>query len=95
MKASMHRLAPGVAAIAAIITLGACKDVLEVDFPGQIPTAQINDPSLAPVLVRSAIGDFECAYSNYMSGSALTKSVVTGRVAGANAAVASLTGATA
>src|SRR5205814_910082 len=42
-----------------------------VQFPGQIPTSQIGDPSLAAVLVRSAVGDFECAYSNYMSGSSV------------------------
>lgn len=48
-----------------------CSNLLEVQFPGQIPTEQINGPSLAPVLTRSVIGDFECAYSNYMSGSAV------------------------
>ncbi|PYM68540.1 MAG: hypothetical protein DME11_00110, partial [Candidatus Rokuibacteriota bacterium] len=45
--------------------------ILKVEFPGQIPTDQINDPTVAPVLVRSVIGDFECAYSNYMSGSSV------------------------
>ena len=56
-----------------VITLAACKTdkILEVEFPGQIPTEQINDPALAAVLVRSVIGDFECAYSNYMSGSSV------------------------
>jgi starch-binding outer membrane protein, SusD/RagB family len=71
MKKSMDRLARGVTALAALAALGACKDVLEVEFPGQIPTEQIADPTLAPVLVRSAIGDFECAYSNYSGGSAV------------------------
>ncbi|MEO6443816.1 MAG: RagB/SusD family nutrient uptake outer membrane protein [Gemmatimonadaceae bacterium] len=71
MKKSLHRRAVGVTAIAAVLTVGACSNVLEVEFPGQIPTAQIDDATLAPVLVRSAIGDFECAYSNYMSGSSV------------------------
>lgn len=71
MKKSVHRLAQGVTAMVAALALGACGDILEVEFPGQIPTEQIADPTLAPVLVRSAIGDFECAYSNYMSGSAV------------------------
>ncbi len=71
MTISMHRLARGVSALAAVAILGACSNILDVDFPGQIPTAQIGDPALAAVLVRSAIGDFECAYSNYMSGSAV------------------------
>ena len=66
------RQACGAAAVvAAVFTLQACNDSLDVKFPGQIPTEQINDPALAAVLVRSAIGDFECAYSNYMSGSSV------------------------
>lgn len=54
----------------AVATTG-CDNLLEVEFPGQIPTEQISGPSLAPVLTRSVIGDFECAYSNYMSGSSV------------------------
>jgi starch-binding outer membrane protein, SusD/RagB family len=57
--------------LAAAVLLAGCHDMLNVQYPGQIPTAQINDPTLAPVLVGSAIGDFECAYSNYMSGSSV------------------------
>ena len=71
MTNSISRLARWVTAAAALGAMGACKDLLDVEFPGQIPTTQIGDPSLAPVLVRSAIGDFECAYSNYMSGSSV------------------------
>lgn len=56
---------------AAAVLLAGCHDILNVQYPGQIPTSQIGDPTLAPVLVRSAIGDFECAYSNYMSGSSV------------------------
>lgn len=52
------------------LALGACSDPLAVDFPGRIPTEQLNDPTLAPVLVTSVLGDFECAYSNYTGGSA-------------------------
>lgn len=53
------------------IVLAACDDPLAVEFPGRIPTETLNDPSLAPVLVNSALGDFECAYSNYSGGSAV------------------------
>jgi hypothetical protein len=56
--------------LAALLLVG-CRNVLDVQYPGQIPTSQINDPTLAPVLVNSVIGDFECAYSNYMSGSSV------------------------
>lgn len=62
-----------VAAGAAGVVIAGCNTdkILDVEFPGQIPTEQINDPALAAVLVRSVIGDFECAYSNYMSGSSV------------------------
>ena len=49
----------------AALLLGGCSNLLEVEFPGLIPSEQLNDPSLAPVLVTSVIGDFECAYNNY------------------------------
>ena len=71
MTISIYRLARGAAAIAAGVIFVACDNALDVKFPGQIPTTQIIDPTLAPVLVRSVIGDFECAYSNYMSGSSV------------------------
>jgi len=45
--------------------LGACSTILDVEFPGTIPVEQIDDPALAPVLARSVMSDFECAYSNY------------------------------
>lgn len=53
------------------LALGACSDPLHVEFPGRIPTEQLVDPTLAPVLVNSVLGDFECAYSNYTGGSAV------------------------
>jgi len=53
----------------ATLLLGACSNLLEVQFPGLIPSEQLNDPSLAPVLVTSVIGDFECAYNNYIATS--------------------------
>src|SRR5206468_9253471 len=65
------RMAAGVVAVTTALFLAACSNILDVQYPGQIPTSQINDPTLAPVLVGSAIGDFERAYSNYMSGSSV------------------------
>jgi len=65
-----RRTRAGVALVGAV-TLLACSDLLEVPFPGRIPTDQLTSPSLAPVLVGSVIGDFECAYSNYTGGAAV------------------------
>jgi hypothetical protein len=53
------------------LLLVGCHNILDVEYPGQIPSEQITDPGLAAVLTRSVIGDFECAYSNYMSGSSV------------------------
>ncbi|HET9512648.1 MAG TPA: RagB/SusD family nutrient uptake outer membrane protein [Gemmatimonadales bacterium] len=53
------------------LALNACSDVLDVEYPGRIPTEQLNDPTLAAVLAGSVLGDFECAYSNYTGGSAV------------------------
>src|ERR1051325_1096524 len=73
MNISISRAARWVAAVVTGLCFTGCNTdkILEVEYPGQIPTEQINDPTLAPVLVRSVIGDFECAYSNYMSGSSV------------------------
>lgn len=75
MSRSIHRAARpyagwAVSLVATLLLVG-CHDILNVQYPGQIPTSQIGDPTLAPVLVTSVIGDFECAYSNYMSGSSV------------------------
>jgi hypothetical protein len=73
MSIAINRSARWTVAVVAGVCVAGCNPdkVLDVEFPGQIPTEQINDPALASVLVRSVIGDFECAYSNYMSGSAV------------------------
>jgi hypothetical protein len=51
--------------LAAVASLG-CDELLEVRLPTQVPADALNDPALAPVLVRSAIADFECAFANYV-----------------------------
>ncbi|HEV8363861.1 MAG TPA: hypothetical protein VGQ52_10115, partial [Gemmatimonadaceae bacterium] len=73
MTIAMNGSARRVVAVLTAFSFAACNTdkLLEVEFPGQIPTEQIVDPALAAVLVRSVIGDFECAYSNYMSGSSV------------------------
>ena len=66
-----RRAAAGIAGLALALGLGACSGLLDVQYPGRIPSEQIDDPSLAPVLARSVISDLECAYSNYTGGSAV------------------------
>src|SRR6266550_61438 len=71
MTISNFRSVRWVSSVVAAAVLAACHNILDVQYPGQIPTEQISDPSLASVLVGGVLGDFECAYSNYMSGSSV------------------------
>jgi hypothetical protein len=40
-------------------------NLLEVELPGETEASSLDDPVFAPLLVTSAEGDFECAFSNY------------------------------
>jgi hypothetical protein len=70
----VHRIlsrARVVLAALAGLALSGCESLLDVEFPGRIPAEQINNPTLAPVLVRSVIGDVECAYNNYVAATSI------------------------
>jgi hypothetical protein len=45
----------------------ACRDALQVELPGRIPSKLLNDPTTAPTLAASVVADFECAFSNYVN----------------------------
>ncbi len=45
----------------------ACRDALQVELPGRIPSKLLNDPITAPTLAASVVADFECAFSNYVN----------------------------
>jgi len=66
------------------IGLGACGDILDVTFPGRVPIEQADDPTLAPVLAKSAIGDLECAYDNYVLAAAVHSDEYEGSLVNAN-----------
>ena len=51
-----------------VIPLAACDSLLEVDLPGQVVDADLNNPALAETLVLSAVGDFECAFRGHLYG---------------------------
>jgi hypothetical protein len=71
MWQTVIRLSRAGVTLAGLFTLGACSDILEVAYPGRIPTEQLSNAALASTLVVGAVGDFECAYSNYVGGSAV------------------------
>ncbi len=56
----------------AIPALGACSisDILSVDLPGVVAEEDLADATLADVLANGVIGDFECAWGNYVAAAA-------------------------
>lgn len=52
---------------ALVFALGACDRLLEVDLPGAVTSASLNDPRLAETLVLGAEGDFECGFVDIMT----------------------------
>lgn len=49
----------------ALLTTG-CGDLLDVELPGEIEESALAQPSNAPALVTSAVGAFECLFTNYV-----------------------------
>lgn len=45
--------------------IAACDSLLEVDLPGRLPAAAIEDPKMVGALMNGIQADFECAYSSY------------------------------
>ena len=43
-------------------------DILQVTIPGQVTEQNLDDPTKAPVLATSVVGDFECAWNAYTMG---------------------------
>jgi hypothetical protein len=44
----------------------ACKGLLDVSLPTKVSAEALDNPALAQTLVNSAIGEFECAFSNFV-----------------------------
>ena len=62
-----NRTSAGIAAVVvALSTVAACDSLLEVDVPGNITEAELNDPILAPNLVASVEAAFDCMLGTYI-----------------------------
>lgn len=48
----------------------ACKGLLDVTLPTKVSGEALENPAMAQALVNSAIGEFECAFSNYVPATA-------------------------
>jgi len=57
----------------ALLVLGgaACERLLDVETRVLVPADALDDASRASLLVRGAIADIECAYANYVAGTAM------------------------
>lgn len=56
--------------VVAVAGTTACGDVLAVETPGQVAAADLDPPTVAALMVTSAISDFECAWNQYTAGAA-------------------------
>jgi hypothetical protein len=50
---------------------GCGDDLLDVTNPGSVQETDLSNPALAQTLVNSALGQFECAYTNYVATSGI------------------------
>ena len=66
-----HPVLPVMIALLLDAGLTGCKGLLDVDLPGSVVEDALNDPALASTLAESVIADFECAWNNYVVGTAL------------------------
>lgn len=51
--------------------VGACDNLLDVQNPGAVEAGDLDNPALAPTLVNSALGQFECAYTSYVASTGI------------------------
>src|SRR6266849_2111292 len=49
------------------LAAAACNNLLEVKIPGSVVAADLNNAGLAQTMVTSALGEFECAYGQYVT----------------------------
>ncbi|HKJ02711.1 MAG TPA: RagB/SusD family nutrient uptake outer membrane protein [Longimicrobiales bacterium] len=50
-----------------LVSAGGCESLLDVEIPGSVQASDLDNPALAPTLYFSALGSFECAYTNYVA----------------------------
>ncbi len=69
---TFHRVAGGLALVAAAAgPLTGCSSLLDVELPTRVPAQTLDNPQLAATLVAGAVGDFECALTNYITATGL------------------------
>lgn len=67
-----HRTIGGLALVSAAAgPLTGCGSLLDVELPTRVPAETLDNPQLAATLVAGAVGDFECALTNYITATGL------------------------
>jgi hypothetical protein len=66
----LRRRVAACTALLAVWTLAACDKLLEVELPGTVDAAALEDPALAQTLIDGVVGDFECAWNTYTAAAA-------------------------
>ena len=61
------RRAAVAAALLAIVPLTGCEEILQADAPQLIEESTLQQPANAAVIVAGAVGNFECAFANYIA----------------------------
>jgi starch-binding outer membrane protein, SusD/RagB family len=64
-------LATGALTAGVLVLLAGCSNLLDVELPTRVPAETLDDPALASTLVAGAVGDFECALTNYITATGL------------------------
>ena len=62
-RSSVRRLAMASVMAAAILTIGGCDSLLDVEVPGNLTSEDLFTPVSAPIIINSIIADFECSWS--------------------------------
>ena len=58
-----HRISMAILGSVLLTGALACDSLLDVEIPGQVEDAALNDPALVTTMLVSALGEFECAFN--------------------------------
>jgi starch-binding outer membrane protein, SusD/RagB family len=79
-------LVASVLAAGGLAVLAACTEIAALDQqnPGQLSASTLYVPANAQLLVNGAIADFECAYTRYVTGTAILDDELTNAISSSN-----------
>jgi hypothetical protein len=66
LNGTKRRWVPILLMLSLVVALSACDSFFDVDLPGRLVAADLNDPELAETLALGVQGDLECAFRGYL-----------------------------